>query len=565
MRFRVASRPPVKPLKAWFDIPNDGSVIDILGVKSQLCSRLRQLAEDGTIGAPTEISLFIDDFELLDDSGLDVIQENDLVHISSNTRRQSRLQKRKPTDDQESTEYYHKKRRLPDLPGNTTQRLLFPSSISEGKGTDTVPVAQLRKNILQQPLDTTPKSKDGDTHARLMKRDRRTPHSLPVPSTSEDEDTESDSTSSTESSSTSSSATTSTTSDSSSDSSSSSSFTSKVRPSELPRSLQATQNKMVTNHVPPGQGKPSTHSRNARRRMKRMYEKQQKELEQATVRALLMDSVNAVPLGAKSNTVLETKTDSTGDEQDIPITPPVEQGPYIDSMITSLRNKNKKKGFKQSMVGVAPQRMVFTHDAGAPPESGTTYYSAASSTAFPVARLVTPSEKQANGLLPSNMFVTSVEVESENWDKKKKVKQRDTYGDELATDEAMSGNDGTILNYGEPELDWESVDRDWEKMHIVADPSSLASGVTVGWKALAINPTTFTPETLVHVARVKEIKHDSSLIVVEPIQRPGSDNIAFGSFTHAEGEIVESDSMAVEDMTYSFEDALTTQWRLVKV
>ncbi|KAL5527579.1 hypothetical protein ACEPAG_6380 [Sanghuangporus baumii] len=556
MRFRVASRPPVKPLKAWFDIPNDGSVIDILGVKSQLCSRLRQLAEDGTIVAPTEISLFIEDFELLDDSSLDVIQENDLVHISSKTRRQSRLQKRKPTDDQKSTEYSHKKRRLPDLSRNTTQRLLFPSSGSEGEGTDTVPVAQQRKNILQHPLNT---------HARSMKRDSRTPHSLPIPSSSEDEDTESDSTSSTESSSTSSSATTSTTSDSSS---SSSSFTTKVRPSELSRSLQvSTQNKLIanTNHVRPGQGKPSTHSRNARRRMKRMYEKQQKELEQATVRALPMDSVNAVPLGVQSNAVPETKTDSTGDEQDISITPPVEQSPYLDSMITSLRNKNKKKGFKQSMVGVAPRRMVFTHDAGAPPESGTTYYSAASSTAFPVARLVTPSEKQANGLLPSNMFVTSVEVESENWDKKKKVKQRDAYGDELATDEAMSDNDDTILNYGEQELDWETVDRDWEKMHIVADPSSLTSGCTVGWKALAINPTTFTPETLVHVARVKEVKHDSSLIVVEPIQRPGSDNIAFGSFTHTESEIVEPDSIAVEDMTYSFEDALTTQWRVVKV
>ncbi|KAL5508059.1 hypothetical protein ACEPAH_5677 [Sanghuangporus vaninii] len=565
MRFRVASRPPVKPLKAWFDIHNDGSVIDILGVKSQLCSRLPQLVEDGTIVAPTEISLFIDDFELLDDSGLDVIKENDLVHISRKTRRQSRLQKRKPTDDQESTEYSHKKRRLSSLPRNTTQRLLFPLSTSEGEGTNTVPVAQSRKNILQQPLDTTSKNKDEDTHAKVMKRDRKAPDSLPVPSSSEDEDIESDSPSSTESSCTSSSATTSTTSSSSSDSLSSSSFTTKARPSELSRPLQATQNKSVTNYVPSGQGKPSTHSRNARRRMKRMYEKQQKELERATARALPMDSVNAVPLGVMSNAVPETKTDSTGDEQDIPITPAVEQSPYIDSTITSLRNKNKKKGFKQSMVGVTPQRMVFTHNAGAPPESGTTYYSTASSTAFPVARLVTPSEKQVYGLLPSNMFVTSVEVESKNWDKKTKIKQRGTYGKELATDEAMPGNDETILNYGEPELDWKTVDQDWEKMHIVADPSSLTSGVTVGWKALAINPTTFTPETLVHVARVKEIKHDSSLIVVEPIQRPGSDNIAFGSFTRTEGENVEPDSKSVEDISYTFEDALTAEWRLVKV
>ena len=75
MRFRVVSDPPIKPLKAWFDVPNDGSVINISGVKSELCSRLPQLPEENE----ANICLFIDGFELLDDSGLDVIKENDLV------------------------------------------------------------------------------------------------------------------------------------------------------------------------------------------------------------------------------------------------------------------------------------------------------------------------------------------------------------------------------------------------------------------------------------------------------------------------------------------------------
>lgn len=80
MRFRLATKPPFKPFKAWFDISENDSVFDILSVKAQICSRVPQLVDiDGSPLSSDQIILYIDGFELLDDSGLQVIKENDLV------------------------------------------------------------------------------------------------------------------------------------------------------------------------------------------------------------------------------------------------------------------------------------------------------------------------------------------------------------------------------------------------------------------------------------------------------------------------------------------------------
>ena len=207
-----------------------------------------------------------------------------------------------------------------------------------------------------------------------------------------------------------------------------------------------------------------------------MYEKQQRETDQAAACALGTDSVNAMPLGVKHNGAPVASSEPNGNEQ----TPAQQEASPIEveNMVTSLKNKNKKKGFKSSMAGVVPQRTLFSDGSDAPPESSLSTF--VSRTSVPAPRLIAPSEKQAMGLLPANMFVTSVEVESENWDKKKKTKQRNLYGSELI-DEVIVVNDNTILNYGEAEIDWASVDGKWEKLQ-VASPSSLASGTLVGWK-----------------------------------------------------------------------------------
>ena len=80
MRFRIAAKPPLAPFKAWFDISDNDSIFDIRGVKAQICSRISQLsAASGCPLTSEQIILYIDDFELLDDSSLQVIKENDLV------------------------------------------------------------------------------------------------------------------------------------------------------------------------------------------------------------------------------------------------------------------------------------------------------------------------------------------------------------------------------------------------------------------------------------------------------------------------------------------------------
>jgi hypothetical protein len=118
-------------------------------------------------------------------------------------------------------------------------------------------------------------------------------------------------------------------------------------------------------------------------------------------------------------------------------------------MMSSMRNKNKKKGFKLSMSNPIPQKIVFDeqrpstpanipapsqpaptespdermHIDGQPQASA---IAAAASTPSsvslfnstgpaPHARLVPPSEIQECGALPANMFVTSVDVEAGMW------------------------------------------------------------------------------------------------------------------------------------------------------
>jgi hypothetical protein len=117
-------------------------------------------------------------------------------------------------------------------------------------------------------------------------------------------------------------------------------------------------------------------------------------------------------------------------------------------MMSSLRNKNKKKGFKLSMANTLPQKIIFTSNTTTassgsqqPPSLSTQEDmlmdepSTTTSSGTIQPRLIPPSEIQELGQLPSNMFVTSVDVENGMWDehppfhqkkqdKKKKQKQK---------------------------------------------------------------------------------------------------------------------------------------------
>jgi hypothetical protein len=78
MRIRLRSSPPLAPLKAWFEIPSTllmdtNSITDL---KREIHHRL--LTSNETLRT-SQIILELDDFELLDDSSLTVIRENDLL------------------------------------------------------------------------------------------------------------------------------------------------------------------------------------------------------------------------------------------------------------------------------------------------------------------------------------------------------------------------------------------------------------------------------------------------------------------------------------------------------
>ena len=80
MRFRLATKPPLRPLKAWFDIPDSDSEVNICSLKYQICSRISQLIdEDGSTPLPEELTLTLDDFELLEDSNVKVVKENETI------------------------------------------------------------------------------------------------------------------------------------------------------------------------------------------------------------------------------------------------------------------------------------------------------------------------------------------------------------------------------------------------------------------------------------------------------------------------------------------------------
>jgi len=274
-------------------------------------------------------------------------------------------------------------------------------------------------------------------------------------------------------------------------------------------------------------------------------------------------------------------------------------------MMGSLRNKNKKKGFKQSMNNPIPQKIVFTTTTTAasgsqPPSSSTQDElmdepSTSSITSQP--RLIPPSEIQKLGQLPSNMFVTSVDVESGMWDehspcpkKKSKKKKADSsqmeesiikendgqfddaddgsfilpYFDTDVQTTTQTSSVGTTLGTSRP-FDWDRAERLWNECAVLEKLEQLVVGCVVGWKGLAINPQTSSPEILLTAACVVNITSKSTQnIVIRYLQRPGASQaaLAFG-LRGASG----FDDEQVEDQeeTLEWADFLANQWRVMNL
>jgi hypothetical protein len=162
-------------------------------------------------------------------------------------------------------------------------------------------------------------------------------------------------------------------------------------------------------------------------------------------------------------------------------------------MMSTLRNKNKKRGFKQSMAAPLPKKIVFDDAPGegvvvsneecitAPPEESV-------QVPPPYVRLVPPSEKQDLGQLPPRMFVTSVDVEEGMWGVKgKKQKKKQKVWEEEVWYEEEAEVEDVVLEYGEDEangecVDWGRVENGWEAFQALTSPEQLQLGGLIGWK-----------------------------------------------------------------------------------
>ena len=244
--------------------------------------------------------------------------------------------------------------------------------------------------------------------------------------------------------------------------------------------------------MPPGYGKPQTRSRNIRRRKKRQYEREADDM-QAPVSIIPIASPNAVPLGSKPS--LSTP----------PLPAESLSRPEPIAMM-SLSNKNKRRGFKRSMAESRPNRIVFDTEDSTPiaasPVSGLSR--PASRSHLP--RLIPPSEKQDLGLLPPNLFVTSVDVEAGLWPrrehanddagqnghaerprraKRRKIAPEKEYdeGNQVSQDTALPYDDESAAAMGAAEdVDWDGVERRWATLTKVVRGANMSPGCLVGWK-----------------------------------------------------------------------------------
>lgn len=278
-------------------------------------------------------------------------------------------------------------------------------------------------------------------------------------------------------------------------------------------------------HVPPGLGKNSTHARNERRRRKRQAEKAAAASASGGSTLAGSSEANAVPLGPRiPEALIQASTSGSSAQQDEGIEEGVEGGISVVAdgdamqvdedpkeggegdryMMASLRNKNKKKGFfKQSMMkgleNGSKAKIVFGGEEGTREQVSVNKAKAAVQEAEPSRashrpRLVPPSELQAMGKVPKNLFVTSVDVEEGMWDGQQGQKRKKNRKGKAAAEEEVYYEDPdqfadaeeevTLLDYGggEPEVDWAKVEMGWNNYAVLVDKGQLEAGKLVGWK-----------------------------------------------------------------------------------
>lgn len=195
-------------------------------------------------------------------------------------------------------------------------------------------------------------------------------------------------------------------------------------------------------------GKPTTHSRNIRRRRKLQHQRDVavRDSNDPTV------GVNALPIGNHRAETAENTTRTIVDDRG-------------ELIMASLSNKNKRRGFRRTMGKEIPSKIVYSEQA----DSNTNIDAAA---LVPTPRIVPPSEKQEKGLLPPNVFVTSVDVEEElRQGKKSRFIVPNIKRSETPPVSRLAG----VVNHA-------AIESKWNSLGLVTNATELPSGTIVGWK-----------------------------------------------------------------------------------
>jgi hypothetical protein len=177
--------------------------------------------------------------------------------------------------------------------------------------------------------------------------------------------------------------------------------------------------------------------------------------------------------------------------------------------MASFRNKNKRPGFKKSMNKPLPQKIVFSvvEDAESHLSSPSTSNNvqpvdaAGDSLVIKPLRLITPSEKQNRGELPSNIFVSMVNVE-EGLTQMRQERKQESF-DEEADDWAYDIDEGCCYNGEQSQkgdhrsenltndiwvdnltLCLRRAEEEWESSAKLTGFSELKPGQIVGWMVI---------------------------------------------------------------------------------
>ncbi|KAJ7572061.1 hypothetical protein C8J56DRAFT_906841 [Mycena floridula] len=248
-------------------------------------------------------------------------------------------------------------------------------------------------------------------------------------------------------------------------------------------------------NVPPGHGSAQTRNRNLRRRVKKKFAAVAPTPDVLPPKGA--SQTNVIPLGTRQTDLNET--------------------PMLNMF--SMGNKNKKKGYKQALAPSTTGRIVFSSPTSAPIPAS-----------ISLPRFVPPSEKESLGQIPSNMFITSIDVEEGMWDRKKK-KRQDPVEVEWPAFIEEPEPETVVLDYGlSPEAEsgrgvseklWTDTELQWDGLKVVDDMNSLSVGARVAWHALALNPLTFSPEIMLQIATILQISPEAQTVTLGKLTRPG--------------------------------------------